>query len=73
MIDIDDVMRGKKKDFALKPNDILFVPRGPFSQYNTAIRQIMPTFELLNLIAGPFGHSAMSITTPGSGGGSGGN
>ena len=73
VVDIDDVMRGKKRDFPLKPNDILFVPRGPFSQYNTAIRQIMPTFELLNLMAGPFGNSAMTISVPSSSSSGGGN
>ncbi len=66
VIDIHDVMRGMKRDFPLKPNDIIFAPRGAFSQYNTVIRKIMPTFELLNLMAGPFGNSAMTISTPSS-------
>ena len=72
VIDIHDVMRGMKRDFPLKPNDIVFAPRGAFSQYNVVINKIIPTFELLNLIAGPFGHSMGMSISPGGGGGGGG-
>ncbi len=71
-IDIHDVMRGMQRDFVLKPNDIIFAPRGAFSQYNVVVEKLMPTFELLNLIAGPFGNNAMTLALPSSSGDSGG-
>lgn len=71
VVDIHDVMRGMKRDFPLKPNDIVFAPRGAFSQYNVVIDKIMPTFELLNLIAGPFGGGLGMTLSPGGGGGGG--
>jgi polysaccharide biosynthesis/export protein len=60
-IDVDDIVNGKAVDFALEPNDIVFVPKGYVAGYNSIIEQIMPTLELLNLMAGPFGNSTISL------------
>jgi polysaccharide export outer membrane protein len=69
VVDIHDVMRGMQSDFALKPNDIVFAPRGAFSQYNVVVEKLMPTFELLNLMAGPFGNAMMTLPGGAKGGG----
>lgn len=54
-INIKDLQMGQAKDFALKPKDIVFVPRDAISEWNVIVRQILPSIQLINGIAGPFG------------------
>lgn len=54
-INIRDMQLGRIMDFALKPKDIVFVPRDPISEWNVIVRQILPSIQLLNGLAGPFG------------------
>ena len=54
-LDIVDIQKGRRMDFALKPRDIVFVPRSCISEWNVIVRQILPTIQLLNGLAGPFG------------------
>ena len=54
-LDIIDIQKGRRMDFALKPRDIVFVPRSCVSEWNVIVRQILPTIQLLNGLAGPFG------------------
>jgi len=54
-MDIVDIQKGRRMDFALKPRDIVFVPRSGISEWNVIVRQILPTVQLLNGLAGPFG------------------
>ena len=54
-VNIKDMQLGRSKDFALKPKDIVFVPRDAISEWNLIIRQILPTIQMLNGLAGPFG------------------
>ena len=54
-LDIVDIQKGRRMDFALKPRDIVFVPRSCISEWNVIVRQILPTVQLLNGLAGPFG------------------
>jgi len=54
-INVDNVLEGDGLDFALLPNDVIYIPKGGLSQYNDAIRKIVPTIAALNLLAGPFG------------------
>ena len=61
-VNIDDILRGEGFDFALAPNDIVFVPKGGLSQYNDVIRKLVPTAAFLNLIAGPFGGANVAIS-----------
>ncbi len=58
---MEDILRGKKLDFPIKPRDIIYVPKGGFSEYNVVIKKFFPTLELLNLMAGPFGNTVISI------------
>ena len=54
-LDIIDIQKGRRMDFALKPRDIVFVPRSGISEWNVIVRQILPSVQLLNGLAGPFG------------------
>jgi len=35
---------------------VVYVPLGPVSEWNVLMRKIVPTFQVLNLMAGPFGN-----------------
>ncbi len=54
-VDIEDLQAGRAMDFPLKPKDIVYVPRTHVGDWNVMISQILPTIQLLNGLAGPFG------------------
>ena len=54
-LDIREIRYGRVKDFRLKPLDIVFIPRDAISEWNVLVRQILPSVQLLNGLAGPFG------------------
>ena len=54
-LDIRDIRYGRVTDFPLKPRDIVFVPRDAVSEWNVIVRQILPSIQMLNGLAGPFG------------------
>ena len=54
-LDIREIRYGRVMDFPLKPRDIVFVPRDAITEWNILISQILPTVQLLNGLAGPFG------------------
>ena len=54
-VNIDKILNGKMKDFQLCANDIIFVPRNNITIWNNFIKDILPTIQLINLLAGPFG------------------
>jgi polysaccharide export outer membrane protein len=58
-VDIDRILNGKMKDFLLRSNDIIYVPMDGLSKWNLGIRKILPTVQLVNLLAGPFGSSIL--------------
>ena len=58
-INIDKILKGKMKDFELSANDIIYVPQDGFTKWNTVIRKILPTLQLVNLLAGPFGSTVL--------------
>jgi polysaccharide export outer membrane protein len=62
-VNIDDIRVGEGYDFLLKPNDIIFFPKGGLSKYNVIVQKLLPTLEALNLLAGPFGNAGISINT----------
>lgn len=67
-IDVDKILKGEAFDFELRPNDIVYVPKDGISKYNVIVQKILPTLEALNLLAGPFGNTGLSINTSGGGG-----
>ena len=54
-LDIREIRYGRVMDFRLKPLDIVFVPRDAISEWNVLVSQILPSVQLLNGLAGPFG------------------
>ncbi len=60
-ININDLQMGRAVDFALKPNDIVYLPMSGLSEWNTIIKMILPSFQLLNTMAGPFGNPASTL------------
>lgn len=56
-LNTEDILQGRVPDFRLHPNDILYVPKSTMTEYNDIILKILPTVELLNLMAGPFGNA----------------
>ena len=60
-INIKNMQLGRIRDFALKPKDIVFVPRDPISEWNVIMRLILPTVQVLNGLAGPFGNPASTF------------
>lgn len=61
-VNIDNILEGDGFDFALRPNDIIYVPKGGLSQYNDIVRKIVPTVAAINLLAGPFGGANVAIS-----------
>ena len=56
-VNIDNILNGKMRDFILHANDIIYVPQDDISQWNRLVRKLLPTLQLVNLLAGPFGSS----------------
>ena len=54
-VNVDKILNGKMKDFCLNANDIIYVPQNNITVWNNFIRDILPTIQLVNLLAGPFG------------------
>ncbi|MBP5585899.1 MAG: polysaccharide biosynthesis/export family protein [Lentisphaeria bacterium] len=54
-VDVDKILNGKMKDFTLCANDIIYVPQNNITIWNNIIKDILPTIQLINLLAGPFG------------------
>ena len=54
-VNVDKILKGKMKDFNLNANDIIYVPQNDITLWNNFIRDILPTIQLINLLAGPFG------------------
>ena len=54
-VNVDKILNGKMKDFSLNANDIIYVPQNGITKWNNFIQKILPTIQLINLLAGPFG------------------
>jgi len=49
-VDIDGIIAGKCKNVALKPGDIIYVPKDNLAEYNVFVRKLLPTAQLVNLL-----------------------
>ena len=58
-VNIDDILNGRMKDFVLQANDIVYVPMDDISEWNRIVRKLLPTLQLVNLLAGPFGSTIL--------------
>lgn len=52
-VDLDGIIRGEKKNVALKSGDIVFIPKDNISEYNVFIRKLLPTAQLVNMLITP--------------------
>ena len=53
-VNIDGIMAGKCHNVKLKAGDIVYVPKDNLSEYNVFVRKLLPTAQLVGLIAQPF-------------------
>jgi len=53
-VDVDGILAGKCRNVHLKAGDIVYVPRDNMSEYNVFVRKLLPTAQLVGLIASPF-------------------
>lgn len=53
-VNIDGIMSGRCHNVKLKAGDIVYVPRDNLSEYNVFVRKLLPTAQLVGLIAQPF-------------------
>lgn len=49
-INVKDLQLGRAMDFALRPRDIVFVPRDAISEWNVIIRQLLPSMQIQNTV-----------------------
>ncbi len=54
-VNVKEIQLGQARDIALKPRDIVYVPKDPISEWNVIMGQILPSIQFLNGLAGPFG------------------
>ena len=48
VLDVRGMLRGERLDFELEPDDVIYVPRSALGSWNEAIRQILPSLQLLS-------------------------
>lgn len=53
-VDLDGILCGRKPNVKLAPGDIVYLPKDNISEYNVFVRKLLPTAQLLNLLASPF-------------------
>jgi len=58
-VNVEQILNGKMKDFVLRANDIIYVPQDDISKWNQLVRKLLPTLQLVNLLAGPFGSTIL--------------
>lgn len=56
-VDLDAILRGEKKNIALKSGDIVYVPHDNMSEYNVFVRKLLPTAQLVNMLTTPLAWS----------------
>ena len=53
-VNIDGIMSGRCHNVKLKAGDIVYVPKDNLSEYNVFVRKLLPTAQLVGLIAQPY-------------------
>lgn len=53
-VDLDGILCGRKPNVKLAPGDIVYLPKDDLSEYNVFVKKLLPTAQLLNLLASPF-------------------
>lgn len=44
-VDLKAILKGKTRDFPLKPNDIVYVPKSPIAEWNKVLSQMLPSLQ----------------------------
>jgi polysaccharide export outer membrane protein len=54
VVDLDKILAGEAKPFPLVDGDIVYVPKSMVGDWNQAINELLPTFQLIGAILNPF-------------------
>ncbi|HEY6880913.1 MAG TPA: polysaccharide biosynthesis/export family protein [Polyangiales bacterium] len=54
VIDASKILKGEAGDFELEPGDVVFVPARPFTTWNMALEQLIPTLQTVSGLLNPF-------------------
>lgn len=54
VIDASKIIKGEAGDFVLEPGDVVFVPARPFTTWNMALEQLIPTLQTVAGLLQPF-------------------
>jgi len=54
VVDLDRILAGEAKPFPLTDGDIVYVPKSRVGNWNQAINEMLPTFQLIGAILNPF-------------------
>ena len=54
VVDLDKILAGEAKPFPLMDGDIVYVPKSRVGDWNQAINELLPTFQLIGAILNPF-------------------
>lgn len=54
VVDTDKMLRGEALPFIMQEGDIVYVPRDAFGDWSQAVKDMLPTLELIGAILNPF-------------------
>ena len=54
VIDLERILAGEALPFPLEPGDIVYIPRSKLGNWNDALREILPTIEVVTGLVSPF-------------------
>lgn len=54
VVDASKIIKGEAGDFELSPGDVVFVPARPFTTWNMALEQLIPTLQTVSGLLNPF-------------------
>lgn len=54
VVDASAILKGEAGDFVLEPGDVVFVPARPFTTWNMALEQLLPTLQTVSGLLNPF-------------------
>ena len=44
-VNLKDILKGKTRDFPLRPSDVIYVPRSGFAEWNNVVNTLLPTLQ----------------------------
>lgn len=52
-VDIDEILEGRRKNVAVKPGDLIYIPKDNMEEYNVYVKKLFPTAQFINLLMTP--------------------